>query len=138
MNGNSMSRVYCALSVKKDDIDCGLVTRLLNIRPTSITYKGQALIPGNKAVANTGIWEYSTRGHLDSADLNSHVDALINMFSGKKNQFQDLHDASYTIEMSCYVGTDSNCEVLFSRGAIEWIYEYNINNIFMDMYAFCD
>jgi Domain of unknown function (DUF4279) len=79
------SKAFATLRFYGDRLDPERLTDILKLPPTKAWRKGEHYFSGPKAgylVGRTGTWFLATDSHVESTDLNRHLDFLTRLLSG--------------------------------------------------------
>ncbi|HEY3912709.1 MAG TPA: DUF4279 domain-containing protein [Stellaceae bacterium] len=91
-------KTFATLSFSGDDLDPDEISRILEMTPTKAYRKGEKFSPGSRSpelIGKTGIWYYSTRRKLCSANPSDHLDKIVGMifpFADGDRRFRRLRD----------------------------------------------
>ena len=75
-------KAFATLRFVGDDLDPDEISRTLAEQPTKAHRKGERFSPGPRSpavVGKTGVWYFSTRRRVLSADINDHLEKIIDV-----------------------------------------------------------
>lgn len=90
--GQVLPRVYASLRLKGDRLDPDKVSRVLGLEPTLAYRKGDVYRRqgDREARGRTNLWLYTTRGQIDSAELEEHLKLLLLRMEGNQEHRRPL------------------------------------------------
>lgn len=88
-------KTFASLRFRGDRLEPGRITEILHATPTTAYRKGETYkrSEGHVARGRTGVWVLSTRGQVDSLDLNDHLEYLLRILypNGERDRVERLH-----------------------------------------------
>jgi Domain of unknown function (DUF4279) len=103
-------KAFASLRFKGDRLDPRRVTEILHADPTTAYRKGEIYkrSRGHEVRGRTGIWLLSSKGRVQSSDLNDHLRYLLTVLfpsnsSDRVNNLRDmLHDGHIEADVNCF------------------------------------
>jgi hypothetical protein len=102
-------RAFATLRFVGDDLDPDEISRALAEKPTKAHRKGERFYPGPRSPAilgKTGVWYFSTRRRIRSADINTHLEKIIAVifpFADGERTFRGIRDIMKTKHIQAHV-----------------------------------
>lgn len=101
---------FASLRFTGDRLDPGRLTEILRAAPTAAYRKGEVYKQsrGHEARGRTGLWLLSSKGHVNSSDLNEHLGYLLTvLFAGdsgdRVDRLRDLmRDDDIKADVGCF------------------------------------
>lgn len=100
-----MEGVYCfvGLRITGENLNFGLISRVLDLNPTSCTKKGQPAMPGSRRTAVADVWTFEV--DADGASLEDLLTRLEDELGGRADSIRRL-PAEYNASVWCSYSTD--------------------------------
>jgi len=99
-NYPSCRATYATLRIFRDDLDPDAVSSMLGIIPSDRHRKGDTLRYGS--VAKSGAWFLSSKGQLESKDVQRHIMWILDQLTGKVGILHQLQDEGCSMDIFCY------------------------------------
>jgi hypothetical protein len=108
----SRNMAFATLRFCGDRLDPDRITAILGVQPTKAYRKGKSYFAGPRAgyvTGRTGVWVLATDGLVDSADLDRHLEHLVDQIFGGpdlKQRLKQLHEVvsreGVTADVACF------------------------------------
>jgi len=108
----SRKMAFATLRFTGDRLEPDRITAILGVEPTKAYRKGEAYLAGPRAgyvTGRTGVWVLATDNVVDSADLDRHLEHLVDLiFRGpdRKQRLKQLHEVmsrdGLKADVSCF------------------------------------
>lgn len=89
--------IYASLRIYHQDLAPEAVSTSLELNPSRAWVKGEKL--EDEIIATTGGWLLSSKEHVNSAEMNKHLDWLLLMLSGCGSRLTKLQKQGYKTEL---------------------------------------
>ena len=104
------AKTFASLRFKGDRLEPSQVTEILDEAPTTAYRKGEIYkrSRGQEIRGRTGLWLLSSRGHIQSEDLNDHLKYLVKILfpGGSQERVERLHhlmrDGHVEADVGCF------------------------------------
>ena len=128
----SKARTYATLCIYSDTLTSSMLTSIIKIHPDNIVYKGEKLHLGEFA-QNHG-WFLSTQDKIESCDLATHIQWLLDQLENKHKIVYDLYENGCKMRLLCfYESVDGNGGPYFQSNLIKSLGKLPID-LFIDIY----
>jgi hypothetical protein len=100
-DGNSLGcqETFARLDIIGEILDPNEVSLLLSISPSEMEFKNDLPEVYEDHQPYSG-WFLSSEGILDSKDSRHHLDWILELISDKKDEFAELHNLGYSVNIS--------------------------------------
>lgn len=101
--GEKENETHATFRLLGDALDPAEVTRILGITPSFARRKGDKYGGPRRPVASrTGIWALESEKSVTSADLEKHLEFLLNQLDAKASLVAELTRGGLTADILCY------------------------------------
>jgi len=86
---------FATLRFSGDRLDPDRVTAILGVQPTKAYRKGECYLAGPRAgyvTGRTGVWVLATDSVVDNAELDPHLEHLVNLILAGPERLKQLHE----------------------------------------------